>query len=133
MIRWICSVKPHNEVPTETLYTKLGIQEVAVALRTKLLRWYGHVTCASSCKNSITGIAIPDPRGSGRPRKSWSECVKADVHVCNLEGFDPLNREAWRSGLKFIQLVFILRLKIKGNEWLLADTCRKAANHCALF
>ena len=33
-------VKPHDEVTMETLYTKLGIQEVAVALRTKRLRWY---------------------------------------------------------------------------------------------
>ena len=32
----------------ETPYTKLGIQEVAVALRTKCLRWYGHVARASS-------------------------------------------------------------------------------------
>ena len=31
MFRWICSVKPHEEVPMETLYTELGIQEVAVA------------------------------------------------------------------------------------------------------
>ena len=28
---------------------------------------------------------------------------------------------------------FILRLKIKRNDWLLADTCPHAANHCALF
>ena len=40
MIRWICGVKPYDEVPMETLYTKLGIQDVAVALRTKRLRWY---------------------------------------------------------------------------------------------
>ena len=50
-IRWICGVKPHDEVPMETLYTKLGIQEVAVALRTKRLRWYGHVACASFWTN----------------------------------------------------------------------------------
>ena len=43
MIRWNCGVKPHDEVPMETLYTKLGIQEVAVALRTKRLRSYGMV------------------------------------------------------------------------------------------
>ena len=30
----------------------------------------------------------------------WSECVKADVEVCNLEGIDPQNREAWRSGVR---------------------------------
>ena len=80
----------------ETLYTKLGIQEVAVALRTKRLRWYGHVARASSWTNSITSIAIPGPRGHGRPRKSWSECVKTDVEVCNLEGINPQNSfEIW--------------------------------------
>ena len=83
--------------PMKTLYTKLGIQEVAVALRTKRLRWYGHVGHASSWTNSITSIAIPGPRGCGRPRKSWSECVKSVVDVCNLEGINPQNREAWRS------------------------------------
>ena len=41
----------------KTLYTKLGIQEVAVALRTKCLRWNGHVARASSWTNSITIIA----------------------------------------------------------------------------
>ena len=100
MIRWICSVKLHDEVPMETLYTKLGIGEVAVALRTKRLRWYGHVAHASSWTNSITSIAIPGPRGCGRPRKSWSEYVKADVEVCNLEGIDLQNREAWRSDVR---------------------------------
>ena len=28
---------------------------------------------------------------------------------------------------------FILRLKIKRNDWLFADTRPQAANHCALF
>ena len=100
MIHWICCVKSHDEVPMETLYTKLEIQEVAVALRTKHLRWYGHVARASSWTNSITRIAIPGPRGRGRPRKSWSECVKADVDVCNLKGIDLQNGEDWKSGVR---------------------------------
>ena len=37
------------------------------------------------------------------------------------------------SGREVIKLEFILRLKIKRNDWLLADTCPQAANHCALF
>ena len=36
-------------------------------------------------------------------------------------------------GHEFIKLEFILRLKIKRNNWLLADTCPQAANHCTLF
>ena len=31
-------------------------------------------------------------------------------------------------GLEVIKLEFILRLKIKCNDWLLADTCPQAAN-----
>ena len=36
-------------------------------------------------------------------------------------------------GLEVIKLEASLRLKIKRNDWLLADTCPQAANHCALF
>ena len=32
-----------------------------------------------------------------------------------------------------VNLVNSLRLEIKRNDWLLADTCPQAANHCALF
>ena len=39
----------------------------------------------------------------------------------------------WSSGLEVIKLEFILKLKIKRNDWLLADTCPQATNHCALF
>ena len=36
-------------------------------------------------------------------------------------------------GSEVIKLEFILRLKIKGYDWLLADTWPQAVNHCALF
>ena len=41
--------------------------------------------------------------------------------------------QAVRPGLEVIKLEFILRLEIKHNDWLLADTCPQAANHCTLF
>ena len=34
-------------------------------------------------------------------------------------------------GLEVIKLEYKLRLKIKRKDWLLADTCPQAANHCA--
>ena len=36
-------------------------------------------------------------------------------------------------GPKVKKLEFILKLKIKRNGWLIADTCPQSANHCALF
>ena len=37
------------------------------------------------------------------------------------------------SGLEVIKLEYSLKLKVKPNDWLLADTSPQAANHCALF
>ena len=37
------------------------------------------------------------------------------------------------SGPEVIILEFILKLQIKCNDWLLADMCPQAANHCALY
>ena len=36
-------------------------------------------------------------------------------------------------GLKVIKSEYILRLKIKRNDWLLAESCLQASNHYALF
>ena len=58
-------------------------------------------------------------------KHSLAEAIASHIH----------RSELWRvmSGLEVIKLEFILRLKIKHNDWLLADTCPQAANHCALF
>ena len=53
--------------------------------------------------------------GSYRPRRQKT----------GHQGFKP--------GLKVIKLEYSPRLKIKRNDWLLADTCPQGANHCALF
>ena len=98
MIRWNCGVKPHDEVPMETLFTELEIQKVAVALRTKHLSWLSWCPCIFLDKFDYR-YHHPCPRVCGRPRKSWSECVKIDVDVFNLEGITPQNREEYRSGV----------------------------------
>ena len=36
-------------------------------------------------------------------------------------------------GPEVIKLEYSLKLKIKRNDWLIADTCPQAANHYALF
>ena len=38
----------------------------------------------------------------------------------------------WRPGLEVIKLDFSLKLKMR-IDWLLADMCPQAANHCALM
>ena len=39
------------------------------------------------------------PSARRRPKKTWSECVKADMKMCILGSMDLLNREARRLGV----------------------------------
>ena len=43
MIRWICSVKLRDKVPSEELRSQLGLGSIENALRCGCLHWYGHV------------------------------------------------------------------------------------------
>ena len=98
MVRWICGVKNDDEVSSDSFCAMLGVQEVTAALRTRRLRWYGHVARSSSSINSITSMTIPSARR--RPKKTWSECVKTDMKMCGLDSIDPLNREALGLGVR---------------------------------
>ena len=89
MVHWICGVRDDDEVSADTLCAMLGVQEMTAALRTRGLRWYGHVARSSSCINSITSMTIPGARRRGRPKKTWSECVKTHMKICSLGSIDP--------------------------------------------
>ena len=44
MVRWMCGVKPKKErFPSKELRESLGVDDIALVLQQKRLRWYGHV------------------------------------------------------------------------------------------
>ena len=43
MIRWICNVKAKDQVSSDSLLSKLGIQDLEMVLCTSRMRWFGHV------------------------------------------------------------------------------------------
>ena len=75
-----------------------------------------------------------------------NECIRSEMQVllnhaiCHKHGLEVIKLE-YSLRLKIKRndwlladtLEYSLRLKIKRNDWLLADTCPQAANHCALF
>ena len=93
MIRWICGAKLADNIPTAVLHQKLDLDEITAVLRTRPLRWYGHVQRATSCINSITRLELPGTRDRGRPRKTWSACVRNDMTICNLGWCQPVRQE----------------------------------------
>ena len=61
-----------DKIPTAVLYQKLDLDEITAVLRTRHLRWYGHVQRATSCINSVTppGLRSPSVRALVRVRVS---------------------------------------------------------------
>ena len=99
MIRWICGVQVRDEVSTAELHARLSVAEVSNDLRTRRLRWYGHVQRATSHINTVTTLRVEGRRGRGRPKKTWEECLKKDVKEC-MKGMDPADRDGWRAGVR---------------------------------
>ena len=99
MIRWICGIKDRDEVPSDQLLRKLGIGDIVTVLRSRRLRWFGHVR-RSTFLSDVADRPIPGSRGRGRPTKTWQDCVAKDLVDCGLSGVDPLDRDAWRMGVR---------------------------------
>ena len=102
MIRWICNVKAKDEVSSDSLLTKLGIQDLDVVLCTGRMRWFGHVERSTGWISEVRKLNVVAQKRSGRPRKSWDEVIKNDRKKLDMDSADPQNRSEWKGRLRGI-------------------------------
>ena len=100
MIRWICNVKAKDELSSDSLLTKLGIQDLDVVLRTIRMRWFGHVQRRTGWTSEVRKLNVVAQKRSGRQRKSWDEVIKNDGKKLDMDSADPQNRSEWRGRLR---------------------------------
>ena len=100
MIRWICNVRAKDEVSSDSLLTKLGIQDLDVVLRTSRMRWFGHVERSTGWIAEVRKLNVVAQKRSGRPRKSWDEVLENDRKKLGMDSADPQNRSEWRGCLR---------------------------------
>ena len=82
------------------LHAKLGICDLAILVRERRLRWFGHVMRSNGEINRVRSRPVPGRKGPGRPKKTWEECVKQDLKVCGLSEAGTQDRLSWRSSVK---------------------------------
>ena len=73
---------------------------LAVLVRERRLRWFGHVMRSNGEINRVRSRPVPGRKGPGRPKKTWDECVKQDLKVCGLSEAGTQDRVSWRSFVK---------------------------------
>ena len=92
MIGWICNVRAKDEVSSDSLLTKPGIQDLDVVLRTSGMRWFGHVERSTGWIAEVRKLNVVAQKRSGRPRKSWDEVLENDRKKLGVDSADPQNR-----------------------------------------
>ena len=100
MIRWICNVRAKDEVSSDSLLTKLGIQDLDVVLCTSRIRWFGHVEHSTGWIAEVHKLNVVAQKRSGRPRKSWDEVLENDRKKLGMDSADPQNCSEWRGRLR---------------------------------
>ena len=94
MLRRICGVKISDRVSLDSLYQRLGIAPLTTLLRSRRLRWFGHVSRSDGWINQRRNF------GKGRPRKSWNDVIRDGINSWNLNKDNALDRVTWRSDVK---------------------------------
>ena len=100
MIRWICNVRAKDDVSSDSLLTKLGIQDLDVVLCTSRMRWFGHVEHSTGWIAEVRKLNVVAQKRSGRPRKSWDEVLENDRKKLGMDSADPQNCSEWRGRLR---------------------------------
>ena len=60
--------KAKGEVSSDSLLSKLGIQDLDVVLCTSRMRWFGHVECSTGWNAEIRNLTVVEQKRFGRPR-----------------------------------------------------------------
>ena len=77
MLLWMLKLKAEDNVTLSTIYGRLNLAPLESKLRLNRLRWYGLVERSDKWINKCTHLEIDGFKGRGRPRKTWSEDLKA--------------------------------------------------------
>ena len=92
MIRWICGVKPSDDPSMDELHAKLGICDLAILVRERRLKWFGHVMRPGQ---SLGGRVLDGRRRLGK--SAWSKIWKYVVYLRPALRIDCRGDHLWRT------------------------------------
>ena len=87
-----------DRIRNQEFRDKLGIAPIFKKMRENRLSWFGHVqrkTFAAPVRR-VESIIVEGKRSRGRPRRTWDEQIKVDLHELNLSKGLTRDRDNWR-------------------------------------
>ena len=89
MMCWICNFKANDEVSSDSLLSKLGLQDIDVVLRSSKMRLYGHVEGIKGFISQVRKLNVVAQNRFDTLRKSWDEVLLDDEKKVRMDTADP--------------------------------------------
>ena len=102
MLRWMCGFNFKDNKKNTEINGLLGPDPVSLTIKRGRLHWFVHVERkddADWLKRCMRTEYEGTPQ-TGRPRKTWWNCVKADMESFDLSREDAQDRDYWRMRVK---------------------------------
>ena len=108
MSRWMCGVTRLDKIRNEKIRGSTKVEEISKKVQERRMRWYGHVMRIDEeyVGKRAMGIEVQGSRRRGRPKKTWADCVKADLREKELSGEQVYDRAAWRRLSSHIDITY---------------------------
>ena len=96
LINIINNIKTNDNVCSHSLFSKLGIRDIEVVLRTSRIRWFGHVEHSVGWISQVRMLDLDTCKKPGRAKKTWNELILNDKRKLDMVFADPLDRSEWK-------------------------------------
>ncbi|CAO2837605.1 unnamed protein product [Amaranthus hypochondriacus] len=86
-----------DRIRNQEFREKLGVAPLSAKMWENRLRWFGHVQRKThdAPGRRIDCIIVEDKRSRGRPRRTWEEHIKSDLHELHLTKDLTRDRGSW--------------------------------------
>ncbi|CAO2842404.1 unnamed protein product [Amaranthus hypochondriacus] len=98
MLRWMCGKIMLDRIRNQEFRETLRVTPISAKMRENRLRWFGDVQRKThdAPVRRIECIIVEGKRSRGRPKRTWEEQIKSDMHELHLSKDLTRDRASWR-------------------------------------
>jgi hypothetical protein len=103
MLRWMAGAQLADRKSNEQVRKMLDVETLDSVIRRNRLRWFGHVErkTESHGVKRARDLVVASKRQRGRPRKTWTQTVEADLKTMRITREMAHDRSVWEAAIRF--------------------------------
>ena len=99
MLRCLCGITLRDRISSDEVLRRCGLESILLRIRKMRMAWFGHVYRRDGddpvCK--VREVEAPGRRPRGRPKKTWSDCVRGDLLDAGVPEAAAEDRARWNT------------------------------------